>query len=133
MSAKLDWQIESDRTEERADTDPLLRRQRRQRQLGLFFGTLGLVAIIAGAGAAIALRLRSIDYTLRQGLIAAAQAEVTDLKLGGIDRHYPKLPRTALQCKVIHWGGAIARIAKGNVLPLLRPVFSATLKFMIPR
>ena len=85
MSAKLDWQIESDRTEERADTDPLLRRQRRQRQLGLFFGTLGLVAIIAGAGAAIALRLRSIDYTLRQGLIAAAQAEVTDLKLGDRD------------------------------------------------
>ena len=37
MSAKLDWQIESDRTEERADTDPLLRKQRRQRQLGLFF------------------------------------------------------------------------------------------------
>jgi hypothetical protein len=85
MSAKLDWQIESDRTEERADSDPQLRRQRRRKRLTILLVTFILITALVGAVGAVALRLTTIDNTLRQGLINAAHAEVMALQLGDRD------------------------------------------------
>ena len=85
MSAKLDWQIESERTEARADSDPELRKARRQRRLLLIGLTLGLIAALVGVALAVTLRLSTVDNTLRQGLIDAAQTEISAIRIGDRD------------------------------------------------
>ena len=82
MSAKLDWQIEADHTEQRAQEDPAVRRRRRQQRLLLIVLTLAVSAIIVGVAGAIALRLNTVDTRLRETLIDAAHAEVQALRIG---------------------------------------------------
>ncbi|MHB8630194.1 MAG: hypothetical protein ACYDBJ_28710 [Aggregatilineales bacterium] len=82
MSAKLDWQIEAERTEQRAQEDPAVRRRRRQQRIILAVLTLAIIAVIVGVAGAIALRLNTVDTRLRQTLIDAAHAEIGALRIG---------------------------------------------------
>lgn len=82
MSAKLEWQIEAERTEQRAQDDPALRRQRRRQRVVLIVLTLTIIAIIGGIAGAIAVRLNVVDTRLHQTLIDAARAEISALRIG---------------------------------------------------
>ena len=82
MSAKLEWQIEAERTEQRAQDDPALRRQRRRQRIILILITSVIIAIVGGIVGAIAWRLNMVDTRLRQTLIDTARAEISALRIG---------------------------------------------------
>ncbi len=82
MGVKLDWQIESDREQQRATEDPTARYKRRQQQAALLFFTLLVIAFVGGLGGAIALRLYTVDNKLKQDLSDVARTEVSTLRIG---------------------------------------------------
>jgi hypothetical protein len=82
LGVKLDWQIEAERTSERAGEDPRDRLRRRLQRVRILFFTAaagGIVCLMAGA---IWLRLYTVDNKLRQDLVNTVQAETVTLRIG---------------------------------------------------
>ncbi len=82
MSAHLDWEIEAERTEQRAQEDPAVRRRRRRQRALFVLLILAIVLILGGLAAGIAIRLNTVDSRLHQTLIQTAQAEINAVQIG---------------------------------------------------
>lgn len=82
MSIKLDWQIETERIQERATESPEARSQRSKRRRRLILLTMLLVFFIGVSALLILLRLEDVDNQLRQSLIDTLQDELTALRIG---------------------------------------------------
>ncbi len=85
MGIRLDWQVESEQTELRAQEDPEARRRRRvaQRRLALLMVAIGSLFCLAAA--LVIWRLQQVDNHYRGDLIDTVEAEVTALRLGDLD------------------------------------------------
>lgn len=82
MGIKLDWQIESERTQMRATEDPELARRRQMARRRLVFLILGLAVLLAAGVAAIYWRLDQVEQQYRQDLVDTVEIEVAALRLG---------------------------------------------------
>jgi hypothetical protein len=83
MSIKFDWEVEAEREQiPSAGEDPRAKRQRRRAQLRLLIVLLFAALLIGGAVAAVAVRLRYVDWQVENQLRDTIAAEVTALRLG---------------------------------------------------
>lgn len=85
MGIRLDWQVESEQTELRAQEDPEARQRRRvaQRRLALLVIAIGsLLCLVASL---VIWRLQQVDNRYRGDLIDTVEAEVAALRLGDLD------------------------------------------------
>lgn len=85
MGIRLDWQVESEQTELRAQEDPEARQRRRiaQRRLALLIIAIGSLFCLAAS--LVIWRLQQVDNHYRGDLIDTVEAEVTALRLGDLD------------------------------------------------
>jgi len=85
MGIRLDWQVESEQTELRAQEDPEARQRRRvaQRRLALLVIAIGsLLCLVASL---VIWRLQQVDNRYRGDLIDTVEPEVAALRLGDLD------------------------------------------------
>ncbi len=82
MGVKLEWQIEAERENQRGAEDPAAQIRRRRQRWRIILFTAFVVAVVGGTASAIGLRLVTVDNNLRTGLVDAAKAEVTALRIG---------------------------------------------------
>lgn len=94
MGIKLDWQVEAERVYQRAGEDPQERANRRQQRLRILFFTFGVMLAVCGLGAAIWVRLYTVDDTIKRDLIRTVQAETVTLRVGDLAQ-FMKIQRTA--------------------------------------
>jgi hypothetical protein len=84
MGVKLDWEIEADRSAERAGEDPAQRRESRRQKIVLLMFTLIVAGGVLTLGGLIFWRVANVDQTLRQSLVSVARAETLALKIGDL-------------------------------------------------
>lgn len=83
MSIKFDWEVEAEREHiPSAGEDPQAKRRRRRGQLRLLIIMLAVALLIGGVFAAIAVRLRYVDWQVENQLRDTIAAEVAALRLG---------------------------------------------------
>ena len=83
MSIKFDWEVEAEREHiPSAGEDPQAKRRRRRGQLRLLIIMLAVALLIGGVFAAIAVRLRYVDWQVENQLRDTIAAEVGALRLG---------------------------------------------------
>lgn len=85
MGIRLDWQVESEQTELRAQEDPDARRRRRVAQRRLVLLIIAIGSLFCLAAALVIWRLQRVDDRYRADLVDTVQAEVAALRVGDRD------------------------------------------------
>jgi hypothetical protein len=83
MGLRYDWEIEAEKTQvQRSGEGAAFARRRRATRLRFLIFLLIVLAIFAGIGAFVVLRLDAVEKEIEQGLRSTVEAEVTALRLG---------------------------------------------------
>lgn len=83
MGLRYDWEIEAEKTQvQRISEGKAFARKRRAARLRFLIFVLIIVALFAGVGAFVVLRLDTVEKEIEQALRGTVDAEVTALRLG---------------------------------------------------
>lgn len=85
MGIRLDWQVESEQSQLRAQEDPDARQRRRVTQRRFILLIIALSSLLCLAVSLVIWRLQQVDEQFRAGLIDTVEAEVAALKVGDLD------------------------------------------------
>ena len=85
MGIRLDWQVESEQSELRAQEDPDARQRRRVAQRRFILLIIAIGSLLCLAAALVIWRLQQVDEQFRASLVDTVEAEVAALKVGDLD------------------------------------------------
>src|SRR5690554_5768969 len=85
MGIRLDWQVESEQSELRAQEDPEAQRRRRVTQRRFIMLIIAIGSLLCLAVSLVIWRLQQVDEQFRDSLVDTVEAEIAALKVGDLD------------------------------------------------
>ncbi len=82
MGIQLDWQVESERSKQRATEDPSAKHERRQQRRRLLIFMIIVAILLGGVIMAVQWRIHQVDQRAEDDLRATVDVELTALRIG---------------------------------------------------